>query len=103
METGDCVELCGKGLLARLVPECSPPGIGTRSPADKRKHQQRRFRNPPAARLRFHLVDAKGRESNEVDTDQDGRDIGGGEQLEHGVFWGGYGMWRYSAWAFNKG
>ena len=54
------MEIAAERLLARLVPEQRPPGIGPRRPAEKGELQQRRLRYAPRPLLGPRLVDPEG-------------------------------------------
>ena len=72
-------------LLAGLVPEQAAPRISPQRPAKEREQQQGRFRDAvlPAPRLR--LVHPKRRKGDEVDREEGGGDVGGGEEVGRDV------------------
>lgn len=71
------VELRRERLFARLVPKHRAPGIGTGRPAQQCPEQQRRFPDAPPPVLRPRLVDPERGESDEVQRDERGREVGG--------------------------
>ncbi len=80
MQYRGLVEVAGKGLLARLVPECSATGIGADDPTQKRPSQQRPFGHPPRSRLSADLVEAEQYERPQVDQRKQAKRIGEGEE-----------------------
>jgi len=74
------VEVAGKGLLARLVPEYSAAGIGADGPPKKRPYQQRPFGHPPRAFLSADLVEAEQYERPQVDQRKQAKRVGEGEE-----------------------
>lgn len=74
----DSVKLVAERLLAGLVAEQMPPGIGPRRPPKQRPAEQGRLADPPCAVLGQCLVDPERREGDEIDHDGVvGRDLGG--------------------------
>lgn len=82
LQSSDRMQFAGERLLAGLVAEHLPARIGARRSADKGKLEQRGLGNAAGIGLRQHLVDPERREGDEVDRDQIGRDIRGGEEGE---------------------
>ena len=80
MQYRGLLEVAGKGLLARLVPECSATGIGADDPTQKRPSQQRPFGHPPRSRLSADLVEAEQYERPQVDQRKQAKRIGEGEE-----------------------
>ena len=68
-------------LLAGLVPECPAPGVGAGGAAKEREHQQIRFRDAIVPPPRLGLVQPERRKGDEVDRDEGGGDVNGGEDL----------------------
>ena len=80
MQYRGLVEVAGKGLLARLVPECSATGIGADDPTQKRPSQQRPFGHPPRSRLSADLVEAEQYERPKIDQRKQAKRVGEGEE-----------------------
>lgn len=80
MQYRGLLEVAGKGLLARLVPECSATGIGADDPTQKRPSQQRPFGHPPRSRLSADLVEAEQYERPQVDQRKQAKRVGEGEE-----------------------
>jgi hypothetical protein len=80
LQGGDSVEVAGEGQLARLVPEHRLASIGTQHVAEESELQKRSFGNPPSPLLGPRLVDPEGGKGEEVQRDDGGCSIGGGEQ-----------------------
>lgn len=92
LEDGDGMEVVRKRLLARLVPEQRPPGIGPRRPADQRERQEVRLARPPLAptrprSLRPRLVDPESGKGCEVHRDQPQRDVERGQEGMERIHW----------------
>ena len=67
-------------LLAGLVPKDAAPGKRPQRPAEEGKQQQGQFRNAVLPPLRLGLVQPERRKGDEVDRDEGGGDVGGGEE-----------------------
>jgi hypothetical protein len=76
-------KLGAERLFARLVPKRLAPGIGTDGAAEEGEGEQGGFANPPLAALRKGLVEAERGKSGEVQRDEGGGEVGGGEVGEH--------------------
>ena len=74
------VEVAGKGLLARLVPEYSTASIRADGPPKKRPRQQRPFGHTPRAVLSAYLVKAEQHERPQVDQRKQAKRVGEGEE-----------------------
>ena len=70
-------------LLAGLVPEEAAPRICPQSAAEEGEQQQGRFRNAVLPAPRLGLVQPERRKGDEVDCDEGGGDVGGGEEVGH--------------------
>ena len=80
MQYRGLVEVAGKGLLARLVPEYSTASIGADGPPKKRPRQQRPLRHAPRAILSADLVKAEQHERPQVDQRKQAKRVGEGEE-----------------------
>ena len=67
MQYRDLVQVAGKGLLARLVPEYRATSICADGPPKKRPYQQRPFRNATGPRPSADLVEAEQHERPQID------------------------------------
>lgn len=76
----DPMQLVAERLLGRLVPKQRSPGIGADGAAKEREIEQSRLRHPPFPALSLGFVVAEGGKGEEVNRDQRGDDVGGGEQ-----------------------
>ncbi len=74
------VQVAGKGLLARLMPEQRTTGISANRAPQKRPSQQRPFRHPPRPRLRTDLVKTEQHERPQIDQRKQAKGIGEGEE-----------------------
>ena len=74
------VQVAGKGLLARLMPEQRTAGIRADSPTQKRPSQQRPFGHPPRSLLRTDLVKTEQHERPQIDQRKQAKRIGEGEE-----------------------
>ena len=82
MQYRGLVEVAGKGLLARLVPEYSAASICADGPPKKRPYQQRPLRHAPHAILGPDFVKAEQHERPQVDQREQAKRIG---EREEGV------------------
>ncbi len=73
------VQVAGKGLLARFMPEQRTAGISADSATQKRPSQQRPFGHPPRPRLRTDLVKTEQHERPQIDQRKQAKGIGEGE------------------------
>lgn len=80
MQYRGLVEVAGKGLLARLVPEYSAAGIRADGPTQKRPGQQRPLGHAPRAVLSADLVEAEQYERPQIDQRKQAKSIGEGEE-----------------------
>ena len=80
MQYRGLVEVAGKGLLARLVPDYSATGIRADGSPQKRPRLQRPFGHPPRAFLSADLVEAEQYERPQVDQRKQAKRIGEGEE-----------------------
>jgi hypothetical protein len=78
------VQVAGKGLLARLMPEQCAAGISADGAAQKRPSQQRPFGHPPRSRLRTDLVKTEQHERPQIDQRKQAKGIGKGEEGREG-------------------
>lgn len=74
------VQVAGKGLLARLMPEQRTAGIRADGAPKKRPSQQRPFGHPPRSRLRTDLVKTEQHERPQIDQRKQAKGIGEGEE-----------------------
>jgi len=74
------VEVAGKGLLARLVPEYSAASIRADGPPKKSPRQQRPLRHAPRAILGANFVKAEQHERPQVDQRKQTKRVGEGEE-----------------------
>ena len=74
------VQVAGKGLLARLMPEQRTAGISADGTPQKRPSQQRPFGHPPRSRLRTDLVKTEQHERPQIDQRKQAKGIGEGEE-----------------------
>ena len=71
-------------LFAGLVPEDAAPRISPQRPAEEGEQQQSRFRDAVLPALRLGLVQPERRKGDDVDRDEGGGNVGGGEEVGHG-------------------
>ena len=67
--------------LAGLVPKQAAPRISPQRPAEEREQQQGRFRDAVLPAPRLGLPER--RKGDEVDRDEGGGDVGGGEEIAY--------------------
>ncbi len=80
MQYRDLVQVAGKGLLARLVPEYRATSIRADDAPKKRPYQQRPFRHTVGPRLSAELIDAEQQEGDQVDQRKQAKRVGEGEE-----------------------
>ena len=85
LQDRDSVQLGRERLLARLVAKQRAARISARRAAEKRPAQQRRLPDPPPPALRRRLVEPERGEGDEVQRDERGREVGGGEERSEQV------------------
>ena len=78
------VQVAGKGLLARLMPEQRTAGISADGPAQKRPSQQHPFRHPPRSPRGTNLVKTEQHERPQIDQRKQAKGIGEGEEGREG-------------------
>ena len=74
------MEVAGKGLLARLVPEQRAARIRADAPPEKRPCQQRPFGHAAGPRPSAELIDAEQQEGPQVDQRKQAKRVGEGEE-----------------------
>ena len=79
MQNRGLVQVAGKGLLARLMPEQRATGIGPDGPTQKRPSQQRPFRHTAGPRPSAELIDAEQQEGDQVDQCKQAKRVGEGD------------------------
>lgn len=84
LQESDCVQLARKWLFARFVAKEATPEKRSCTAADQGEAEQRRFRNPPAARFGAQLVKSEQHECPCVEEDDGADDEGGGEGWHDG-------------------
>ena len=80
MQYRGLVEVAGKGLLARLVPEYSAASICADGPPKKRLRQQRPLGHAPRTILGADHVKAEQHERPQVDQRKQAKRVGEGEE-----------------------
>ena len=78
------VQVAGKGLLARLVPEQRTAGISANRAPQKRPSQQRPFGHPPSPLRGTDLVKTEQHERPQIDQRKQAKGIGEGEEGREG-------------------
>ena len=74
------VQVAGKGLLARLMPEQRTAGISANRTPQKRPSQQRPFGHPPRSLRGTDLVKTEQHERPQIDQRKQAKGIGEGEE-----------------------
>lgn len=74
------VQVAGKGLLARLMPEQRTAGISADGSPQKRPSQQRPFGHPPSPLRGADLVKTEQHERPQIDQRKQAKSIGEGEE-----------------------
>ena len=80
------VQVAGKGLLARLMPEQCAAGISADATPQKRPSQQRPFGHPPSPLRGTDLVKTEQHERPQIDQRKQAKGIGEGEEGHDGYF-----------------
>ncbi len=80
MQDRGLVQVAGKGLLARLMPEQRTAGISADGAPPKRPSQQRPFGHPPRPLRGTDLVKTEQHERPQIDQRQQAKGIGEGEE-----------------------
>ena len=84
MQNRGLVQVAGKGLLARLMPEQRAAGISADGAPQKRPSQQRPFGHPPSPLRGTDLVKTEQHERPQIDQRQQAQGIGEGEEGREG-------------------
>ncbi len=84
MQNRGLVQVAGKGLLARLMPEQRTAGISADGAPQKRPSEQRPFGHPPRSRLRTDLVKTEQHERPQIDQRKQAKGVGEGEEGRDG-------------------
>ena len=80
MQNRGLVQVAGKGLLARLMPEQRAASISADGAPQKRPSQQRPFGHPPSPLRGADLVKTEQHEGPQIDQHKQAKGIGEGEE-----------------------
>lgn len=80
MQYRSLVQVAGKGLLARLMPEQRTAGISADATPQKRPSQQRPFGHPPSPLRGADLVKTEQHERPQIDQRKQAKGIGEGKE-----------------------
>lgn len=80
LQNRSLVQVAGKGLLARLMPEQRTAGIRADATPQKRPSQQRPFGHPPSPLRGADLVKTEQHERPQIDQRKQAKGIGEGEE-----------------------
>jgi hypothetical protein len=89
MQNRGLVQVAGKGLLARLMPEQRTAGISADATPQKRPSQQRPFGHPPSPLRGTDLVKTEQHERPQIDQRKQAKSIGEGEEGREVHVWMG--------------
>ena len=83
LQHGDLEQVGIERLLAGLVAECPAPRISPQRPAEESEQQQSRFRDAVLPAPGLGLVQPERRKGDDVDREEGGGDVGGGDEVGH--------------------